>query len=77
MATVAAPVSVLLSAAHAPALGQLTVVTIAAAAAYLGALRVMFPGTWRDLLTMLTRIVPFAKLPRMRRRALVEARSAG
>jgi hypothetical protein len=38
---------------------------------------VMFPGTWRDLLTMLTRIVPFAKLPRMRRRALVEARSAG
>jgi lipopolysaccharide exporter len=77
MAAVAVPASLLLSAAHAPAFGQLAVVTIAAAPAYLGALRLMFPSTWRDLMTVITRVVPFGKLPRPRRGALVGARSVG
>ena len=55
MAAVAVPASLLLSAAHAPAFGQLVVVTIAAAPAYLVALRLVFPSTWRDLMTMITR----------------------
>lgn len=77
MATVAVPASLLLSAAHAPALGQLVLVTIAAAGAYLTALRVMFRATWRDLVAVLARVLPVHKLPRLRRRALVGARSVG
>ena len=77
MAAVAVPASLLLSAAHAPAFGQLAIVTVAAAAAYLVALRVLFRGTWRELMTMLGRVLPLDRLPRLRRRALVGPRPVG
>jgi O-antigen/teichoic acid export membrane protein len=77
MAAVAVPASVLLSSAHTPALGQLCLVTIAAGAAYVVALRSLFRSTWRDLLAMVTRVVPLHKIPRPRRRRLVGAGSVG
>jgi PST family polysaccharide transporter len=77
MACVAVPASLLLSAAHAPAFGQLAIVTVAAAAAYLVALRMLFRGTWRELMTMLSRVLPLDRLPRLRRRALVGPRPVG
>ena len=77
MAAVAVPLSLLLSAAHAPAFGQLAIVTLAAAAAYLVALRTLFRRTWSDLLAMMRRVLPMHRLPRLRRRTLVEARPVG
>jgi O-antigen/teichoic acid export membrane protein len=77
MAAVAVPASLLLSEAHAPAFGQLALVTILAGAAYLSALRVLFGSTWRDLAAVLARVAPLDKFPRMRRRRLVGAGSVG
>ncbi len=78
LAAVAVPASLLLSAAHAPAFVQLALVTIAAAAAYLVTLRLVYPATWRDLVMTATRVLPpLQRLPRGRRGALVGARSLG
>ena len=77
MAAGAVPASLLLSAAHAPAFGQLVLVTLVAGIAYLSALRLLFSSTWRDLAAVLARVVPLDKLPRLRRRRLVGAGSVG
>ena len=77
MAAVAVPASIVLSAAHAPAFGQLALVAIVGGAAYLSALRLLFSSTWRDLAAVLARVLPMDKLPRLRRRRLVGAGSAG
>lgn len=69
MAAIAVPLSLLLSAAHAPAFAQLAIVTLFAAAVYLVALRTLFGGTWRDLVAMLSRVLPLHRLPRLRRGA--------
>lgn len=73
MAAAAVPASVLLSAAGAPAFGQLVMVTGVAAATYLVALRLMFRSTWRHVVAMAYRVLPLHRLPRVRRRALVGA----
>jgi O-antigen/teichoic acid export membrane protein len=77
MGAVAVPASLLLSAAHAPAFVQLALVTIVAAAAYVTALRLLFPATWHNLVAVVARVVPLHRLPHLRRRALVGARSVG
>jgi lipopolysaccharide exporter len=77
MGTVAVPASILLSAAHTPAFIQLALVTIAAGAVYLTALRLLFAATWRDLVALVARVLPLHRLPRLRRRALLGARPAG
>jgi lipopolysaccharide exporter len=77
MAAVAVPASLLLSNADTPAFSQLVLVTVGAGAAYVAALRLLFASTWRDLVAMLTRVVPLHKLPRLRRRGLVGAESVG
>ncbi len=78
MSAVAVPASLLLSAAHTPAFVQLAIVTIVAGVAYVIALRLLFGGTWRDLLALMARVLPLHRLPRLPRlRALAGARPVG
>jgi O-antigen/teichoic acid export membrane protein len=58
MAAVAVPASLLLSAAHVPAVPWLAVVGLVSAPAYLLTLRACFPETWRSQLSLLQRVLP-------------------
>jgi lipopolysaccharide exporter len=68
LVAVAAPASVALSAAGTPTLVQLVIVTLAALAAYALTLRLTFPASWAEIVTVAQRVLPSApRLPRPRR----------
>jgi PST family polysaccharide transporter len=78
LAAVAVPISFALSAAHAPVLLQVMVVSLAGGAAYLLALRTGFQQAWRELVSSMRRMLPLEKLPGLGRLpSLAGARSAG
>lgn len=77
LAAITVPLSFGLSAAHTPALIQLVLVGLAAAPAYLLALRFIFPDAWRELWSSLGHLVPLGRFARIRRPSLAEARSVG
>ena len=58
LVAVAVPVTLGLSAAGAPTLVQIAIVTVAALAAYAVALRLWFPSSWADLVAVARRVVP-------------------
>jgi O-antigen/teichoic acid export membrane protein len=76
LAAVAVPATIAMSAAHVPTVPHLAGVGLLAAAAYLVALRVGFPSTWRSLMTIAGRVIPArARLRRPRRLRPVSAQS--
>jgi O-antigen/teichoic acid export membrane protein len=76
LAAVAWPVEALLRGSGTPALVNMALVAIAAAAGYLAALRLWFPAAWRDLMTLLRRVLPIKPLrAAVRRVPLVAGRS--
>jgi O-antigen/teichoic acid export membrane protein len=77
LAAIAVPATIGMSAAHAPTLLHLVVVGLLAASAYLVALRVCFPATWRSLLSIAGRVIPLrARLAGSRRLKPASAQSA-
>ncbi len=58
LVAVAVPVALGLSAAGAPALVQIALVTVAALGAYAATLRLCFPSSWADVVTVARRVVP-------------------
>jgi len=58
LVAVAVPVALGLSAAGAPALVQIALVTVAALGAYAAALRLCFPSSWADVVAVARRVVP-------------------
>jgi O-antigen/teichoic acid export membrane protein len=68
LVAVAAPASVALSAAGTPTFVQLVIVTLLALAAYALTLRLTFPASWAEIVTLVQRVLPSApRLPRPRR----------
>ena len=58
LVAVAVPVALGLSAAGAPTLVQIALVTLAALGAYAAALRLWFPSSWADVVAVARRVVP-------------------
>ena len=58
LVAVAGPVQWTLRASHTPAALTCLLVGVCAAAGYLGALRLLFPSAWRDLVTATKRVLP-------------------
>jgi lipopolysaccharide exporter len=68
LAAVAVPASIVLSAAHIPALAQVMAVTALGGVAYLLTLRVCFPGPAGELYSGISRVVPLDAIGRRLRR---------
>ena len=77
LAAVAIPVDLSMSVAGTAAPVRLIAVAVAGAAAYLGALRILFPDAAQDLLALVRRIVPTSVFKAGRRIAVPAGRSTG